>query len=43
MAVVGGYLLLTQVQVTTSFWNFGRYGGFGPSWPGRFPVCSPHD
>jgi hypothetical protein len=29
MAVVGGYLLLNQVQVTTSFWSFGRYGGFG--------------
>lgn len=29
MAVVGGYLLLNQVQVTTSFWNYGRYGGFG--------------
>ena len=29
MAVVGGYLLLNQVQVTTSFWNFGRYSGFG--------------
>jgi hypothetical protein len=29
MAVVGGYLLLQQVQVTTSFWNFGRYGSFG--------------
>jgi uncharacterized protein len=29
MAVVGGYLLLNQVQVTTSFWNFGPYGGFG--------------
>ena len=29
MAAVGGYLLLNQVQVTTSFWNFGRYGGFG--------------
>ena len=29
MAVVGGYLLLNQVQVTTAFWNFGRYGGFG--------------
>ena len=28
-AVFGGYLLLQQVQVTTSFWNFGRYGGFG--------------
>ena len=31
MAAVGGYLLLNQVQVTTSFWNFGRYGGFGPT------------
>ena len=29
MTAVGGYLLLNQVQVTTSFWNFGRYGGFG--------------
>ena len=29
LAAVGGYLLLNQVQVTTSFWNFGRYGGFG--------------
>jgi hypothetical protein len=29
MAVVGGYLLLNQVQVTTAFWSFGRYGGFG--------------
>jgi hypothetical protein len=29
MVVVGGYLLLNQVQVTTSFWNFGRFGGFG--------------
>jgi hypothetical protein len=29
MAVVGGYLLLNQVQVTTSFWSFGRYGSFG--------------
>lgn len=29
MASVGGYLLLNQVQVTTSFWTFGRYGGFG--------------
>jgi hypothetical protein len=29
MASVGGYLLLDQVQVTTSFWSFGRYGGFG--------------
>ncbi len=31
MAVAGGYLLLNQVQVTTSFWSFGRYGGFGPT------------
>ena len=29
MAVVGVYLLLNQVQVTTSFWRFGQYGGFG--------------
>ena len=29
MAVVGGYLLLNQVHVTTSFWSVGRYGGFG--------------
>jgi hypothetical protein len=29
MTVVGGYLLLNQVQVTTSFWSFGPYGGFG--------------
>jgi hypothetical protein len=29
MAVVGGYLLLNQVQVATSFWSFGPYGGFG--------------
>jgi hypothetical protein len=31
MAVVGVYLLFNQVQVTTSFWSFGRYGGFGPT------------
>ena len=31
MSVVGVYLLLNQVQVTTSFWSFGRYGGFGPT------------
>ena len=31
MAVVGIYLLLNQVQVTTSFWSFGRFGGFGPT------------
>jgi uncharacterized protein len=29
MAGVGAYLLLNQVQVTTSFWRFGQYGGFG--------------
>ena len=29
MAGAGGYLLLNQVQVTTSFWRFGQYGGFG--------------
>ena len=29
MTVAGGYLLLNQVQVTTSFWRFGAYGGFG--------------
>jgi uncharacterized protein len=29
MSVGGGYLLLNQVQVTTSFWRFGQYGGFG--------------
>jgi uncharacterized protein len=29
MTAAGGYLLLNQVQVTTSFWRFGAYGGFG--------------
>jgi hypothetical protein len=29
MAAAGGYLILNQVQVTTSFWNYGPYGGFG--------------
>jgi uncharacterized protein len=29
MAAAGGYLLLNQVTVTTSFWRFGQYGGFG--------------
>lgn len=29
MAAAGGYLFLNQVQVTTSFWRFGQYGGFG--------------
>lgn len=31
MVAAGGYLLLNQVQVTTSFWNFGTPGGFGLS------------
>lgn len=31
MAVIGVYLVLNQVQVTTSFWSFGRFGGFGPT------------
>ena len=29
MATAGAYLILNQVQVTTSFWHFGQYGGFG--------------
>ena len=29
MAAAGGYLILNQVQVTTSFWRFGQYGRFG--------------
>jgi hypothetical protein len=29
MTAAGAYLLLNQVQVTTSFWRFGAYGGFG--------------
>lgn len=29
MTAAGGYLILNQVQVTTSFWRFGQYGGFG--------------
>jgi len=29
MASAGAYLILNQVQVTTSFWRFGQYGGFG--------------
>ena len=29
MAAAGAYLLLNQVQVTTSFWRFGAYDGFG--------------
>jgi len=31
MAGAGAYLILNQVQVTTSYWNFGPYGGFGLS------------
>jgi len=29
MAAAGGYLILNQVQVTTSSWRFGQFGGFG--------------
>jgi hypothetical protein len=29
MAAAGAYLILNQVQVTTSFFRFGAYGGFG--------------
>src|SRR4029078_5148765 len=29
MVAAGGYLILNQVQVTTSSWRFGQYGGFG--------------
>ena len=29
MAAAGAYLILNQVQVTTSFWRFSQYGGFG--------------
>ena len=29
MSAAGAYLLLNQVQVTTSYWRFGAYGGFG--------------
>lgn len=31
MVVAGGYLLLNQVQVTTSYWSFGGRGSFGLS------------
>ena len=31
MAIVGGYLLLNQVKVTTGFWHFYNYNGFGIS------------
>jgi hypothetical protein len=31
MIAAGGYLLLNQVQVTTSYWSFGGQGSFGLS------------
>jgi hypothetical protein len=31
MVAAGGYLLLNQVQVTTSYWSFGGRGAFGLS------------
>jgi hypothetical protein len=31
MVAAGGYLLLNQVQVTTSYWTFGGQGSFGLS------------
>jgi hypothetical protein len=31
MAVAGGYLLTTQVTVTSSFWRWGGYNAFGLS------------
>jgi hypothetical protein len=31
MVAGGGYLLLNQVQVTTSYWSFGGQGSFGLS------------
>jgi hypothetical protein len=31
MVVAGGYLLLNQVQVTSSYWTFGGQGTFGLS------------
>lgn len=31
MAAAGGYLILNQVTVTTSYWQIGPYGGFGLS------------
>src|SRR5262245_62932577 len=31
MAVAGGYLLTTQVTVTTSWWRWGGYNAFGLS------------
>jgi hypothetical protein len=31
MAVAGGYLLTTQVQVTSGYWRFGGYNAFGLS------------
>ncbi len=29
MSAAGAYLILQQVQVTTSYWHIGPYGGFG--------------
>jgi hypothetical protein len=29
MVAAGAYLILDQVQVTTTYWRFGQYGGFG--------------
>jgi uncharacterized protein len=29
MSASGAYLILQQVQVTTSYWHIGPYGGFG--------------
>lgn len=31
MVAAGGYLILNQVQVTTSYWSFGGQGSFGLS------------
>jgi len=31
MAIIGGYLLLNQVTVTSGFWHFFSYSGFGIS------------
>jgi len=31
MAIAGGYLLTNQVTVTSGFWRFGNYNGFGLS------------
>src|SRR5206468_8871157 len=31
MAIAGGYLLTTQVTVTSNYWHFGGYNAFGLS------------